>query len=270
MRILFLAACSLALSLPFAPFAEAVPITTCNQTVTVGDVGVLQNDVVCSPDDLAGIILERDAALDLNGFSLVSGGASNVGVFCLSRECEIRGPGVIDGAPGRWISIWLEGAVKLKIRDVTVRNGDIGITGSLGTAVKAENVTIEDIDQWAFAAGKIRASGLTVTGSAALTIAAVNSRTLSGENIDVSNNGAIGIRADSVRVENLTVNGNAGLGIEALRGIVLRGNSAAFGNDAAGDGIDLQSVRPPRLRGASQCGRSADENGAPWGVCQND
>jgi hypothetical protein len=269
MRTLRLVAASF-VTLLLGSAAHAIPITTCNTLVPVNDVGVLQNDVVCDTDDLEGVLLAPGATLDLNGFSLVSGSASEIGVVCLARRCQIQGPGVIDGASGNWVSVWLEDRVKLTIRDVTIRDAGLGIAGSFGARLVAQNVTLENHAEFALAVPKIAATNVTVTGSGEITLAAVLALKLTGEDVNVSDNPATGIAARSIRVENLTVNDNEFAGIEAIGSVTLSGASTAFGNDADGEGIDLLTLRRPRLRDTSQCGRSSGQFGAPWGVCVND
>jgi hypothetical protein len=46
-------------------------------------------------------------------------------------------------------------------------------------------------------------------------------------------------------------------------------DSTITGNDSAADGIDLMSRRKPRVVDGT-CGRSANFDGVPWGVCAGD
>jgi hypothetical protein len=263
-------------ALLLATSARAVPITACNQTVPVGEVGVLQGDVVCADGVFNGVFLEKRATLDLNGFTLTGGIDAAYGVFCLERACEIRGPGVIDGGVGRWVGVQLEPRVKLTIRDVTVRNGRGGIAGkSLAlekTRVILEGVRIEDNDEGALGSYYVVANDLVVLRNGQLLFGqgeVVGARSFRGENVEISDNAFAGLGAGTVSVENLIASNNGGVGVSAGR-LILRGNSQAFGNDAALDGIDLRSQRPPRLLDSSTCGKSSDFSGMPWGVCQND
>jgi hypothetical protein len=249
----------------FARPALAVDISSCNQTVPPENIGRLVNDLDCAGELLA-VRLEKNASLDLNGFTI--GGGDNIGVSCNERACTIVGPGTI---AGNWVAVNLESKVRLSIRHVTILDADVAI---LGRAIKhdpnhIENyyVTIDNAYNWAISGQRIRAQRLTVTGSAPASIGTVHAHSLKGTNIDISNNHSTGIIAEKVRVENLTANGNEGVGIDAGR-VILRG-SEVTGNAAGLSGVDILSDSRPKLVD-STCGLSSGNAGGDWDVCTND
>ena len=266
-RIMVKLAVSCGLVLVLSAPAAALDITACGQTVPAGETGVLTGDVGCALSDFVGVGLEEGATLELNGFRL--GGGDNIGVHCRHRSCMISGPGTIYG--GDWIAVVLEDGVRLAVNDVTISGADVGILGGATpdshTRVNATNTVIENSLQWALSASKLLAEGFTVTGTGQNSLYAVATLSLRGTLIDVSNNDAVGIFTRKLKATNLTANGNTRVGVDA-RTIKLE-DSTLTGNNAAGAGIDVRSLRKPRLINTT-CGRSADNDGATWAVCAND
>ena len=76
--------------------AWALDITACGATVPPGETGVLQADLLCS-GEYAGVTLENQATLDMNGHSIR--GPAVKGVICTERRCA-----VMSGVPGSEIS----------------------------------------------------------------------------------------------------------------------------------------------------------------------
>jgi hypothetical protein len=243
--------------------ARASDVTACEQVVGPGEIGVLQTDLDCAVN---GVFLERGATLMLDGHELRGG--SNIGVYCRKTRCAIEGPGTITGSD--WIGVLMEDRVRLTVRNVVFRANEVGILGTYAgrNKVTLADVTFEDNGQWALSARNLIATNLVVRGNAPggfYAIAASTAR-ISGSNI--SDNLTVGIQGNTLRLDGVTVTGNTGAGIVATRRLRLV-DSVATGNDAAAAGVDIRSDRRPHLV-ASTCGRSADENGVPWGVCTGD
>lgn len=256
--------------------AWALDITTCSVTVPSGETGVLQVDLDCQPGDLHAVALEDRAALDLNGHTVTNPRhfASGAAVRCFGR-CTVVGPGLISGGPFREFdgiradaSLLPAHPVRLELRDLTIDATRIGIEGNVaGAAVRATNVTVTNCDPYGFYVPRVRAEDVTATGS------------------------DIGVYARSLRALNLNASDNVSYGVYALRTVVAQGliatnnveegvrsdgrlrlvDSTVTGNDAAGEGIDIESARRPRLENTT-CGRS-EMTGPPfgdWDVCTND
>ena len=88
----------------FAPPVHAVDVTTCGQVVARRDAGVLQADLDCSGTGLPAIALEKGAALDLNGHTIVGGpllptidAAGGTDDPPTPGDFTVRGPGVVAG-----------------------------------------------------------------------------------------------------------------------------------------------------------------------------
>jgi len=245
--------------------AHALDITSCGETVPANTIAKLVNDLDCTGEPL-GVGLEKDASLDLNGFTM--GGGTNIGVSCRSRRCTIVGPGVIDGD---WVAVNLESKVRLDIRHVTMFNADVAILGravqSDPNRIDIDDVTIDGTYNWAISGNRIRAQRLTITGSGFASIGVVLATRLVGAGIDVSNNYDIGISARKIRVANLTANNNEGVGIDASRCVLV--DSEVTGNAAAGSGVDIDCGTQPKLTNTT-CGLSSGNESGDWDVCTND
>lgn len=143
----------------FATHAAAgdppVPLTEC-QTRVQGTSYILTGDLDC-PDAWAGVTLDSNATVNLNGFTLRT--PKGVGVNCL-RQCTVLGPGriealggvytarrtVVSGVtfvgtplPDGWIGIGIH-AGKLLVDNTTVENFDIGLT-AIHATIESSSIT---------------------------------------------------------------------------------------------------------------------------------
>ena len=248
-----------------APTAHAVDITACGAQIPKREAGVLLNDLVCTTE-LSVVSVGENATLRLNGFSI--SGADNIGIYCRGKRCTIEGPGEIRDSDAA--AIFVDERTKLFLRDVDVRNVDIGVqTFGLRSKIDLTNVLIDNASERAISANKARLQGVTITGSAATGGWAMNTDRLRGDDVVVSNNFGRGIfAAAKLKVSRLTANGNQDEAIDA-QGRVILIDSELTGNDAGGDGVDLRSEDRPKLR-STVCGMSSDDKGGNWGVCTND
>lgn len=243
---------------------EIVEITTCDQEVPRGGVGILQNDLVCptahhcegdpmipcatSADCPGGVAceapyaveLKRAATLRLNSHSIVGG---YFAVRCEAR-CSVEGPGDISGASYAAVSVYLK-PDRINLTNLSLHHNTSG-------TLQARVLNLVDVD---LSNNTLRGIELT--------------RLVKGTNVTASGNGLQGIFAERVRVQSLTATGNGAEGVIGVKGLKLE-SSTVTGNDAAGAGVDIVAGRRPRLI-ETTCGRSASfEDGTPWGVCASD
>lgn len=271
-----LAATVIASGLP----AAALDVSTCGQTLPARSVGVLTGDLVCAPGETA-VRLGVNSTLDLNGYDIVA--PDGWGVWCEpGRRCTVIGNGgeIRDANAG----VYLQNRAQLYISDIAVRDCDSGIlaedwhngrkgskvwledvlvTGSSDAAIRVGRVTAKDVTlidnsgggliaSWI---GKVRATGLTVTGNATSATCqtvgceGIESGSFTGKNVVVTDNDGVGIRSKLVRLKDSTVTGNS----------------------RAGSAVDLLTNEMPRLLRVI-CNRAANftDPGNDWGICQFD
>jgi hypothetical protein len=270
MRLFLLTVLALGLAITDA---SALDITACQVRVPRGEVGVLQNDVSCAAAFDGGpqnaIILERNAVLDLNGFTLDHYSVKLfAGVYCEGR-CEVRGP-------GRLVSSNLNaGVASFAHSPVVVSNVDFSgqITGVHTPFAKTTltNVTIAARDRGAEIARLIvDGVAITVDATGAHCIDTSNSSaswvrgkdvTLAGCDVGIGDQG-------SIDVANLTVTGMRTAGVFARKKLRLVDSSVT------GNPVDLISRKKPTLLNTA-CDTSAVWakgmlTGASFGVCAND
>jgi hypothetical protein len=251
--------------------ALAIDISTCDQVVPRGQVGVLIADLDCRT---TAVRLEMGARLRLDGHTIAVD--SGLGVECRQKRCTIEGPGVIDGKTTADTGIGGHERVRLDVSDVTIQNFEFGIFGVARNKANLENVVVDgnalfglDLQQ----PSTINASNLTVRNTNGPTGRAVHAENCVGEDWTITDNLATlneqsGVACARARIDRLTATGNGGTGV--WLGVIGRfRDSTITGNGVGGDGIDIVSERRPRLI-ATTCGRSADKSGTPWGVCTND
>jgi hypothetical protein len=239
--------------------AAALNVTDCGQVVSDGDVGVLQNDIVCSGAE--GIGVGRRATLQLNGFS-ISGGT--VGVRCLINRCTVEGPGEIHDIGACAVSSPQNiGPIRFYLRDLDLHDSQCGVGPGSGSQAKVflENVVVRD--NVADGIGGISAHG---------------AGHVRGTNVDVSNNGGRGLFGKQISLEIATIEDNGAAGLFNWFGVTSLRNVSVTGNDAAGNGFDVATHKRPKARDLS-CGRSVVVPKVPaqptacspsWGVCSND
>lgn len=268
MRALLVAVLALCLG---ATTAGAYDVTACRARVPQGEVGVLQHDIDCSqigPDGYFGaIILERNAVLDLNGFTLDHFSVYLLGgVECLGK-CEIRGP-------GRIVSSGLNAGVYSYARNpVTISDVDFAgqITGVLVpyNHTKLRNVTIAATGT-GIEADRLDVDGVTVQlGPSGTACVATNSKSASvrGTNLTLLGCG-LGIGYDGkVALTNLTVTGARSYGVFVKKNLHLADSSLT------GSPIDIVSRKRPAVVN-TVCDSSAvwdgGVTGGNFGICAND
>ena len=287
MRHLFALLCVLAL----AGSAAAVDITTCGQSVADNDIGVLQVDLDCTaqtgvcvhrnfndeevacsveadcqppinnPCARTAVTLGAGAILQLNGHSI-----TGAGVLCSAAGiCGVSGPGSILSAP-----VGVLARKRVIAAEVTIDGGVYGIVSRRGGAVLSNvaltNNTLDGIWSWQ---GAIRANGVVATGNGEIGLYA-KLKPVVARNTTVSNNGGSGIDGYPSRGANLTIQNNGGFGIVSEKGLAVR-DSTITGNGVAYGGLDIASVRRPRVRN-TLCDHSQNrgEGGGSWGVCALD
>jgi hypothetical protein len=248
-RLSLAAAAMFALVAP-ARAASPIPITACETTIPARQKGILMADLDCGT--LVGVVLNRSAALDMNGHSIVTSGEAVRGELDRSGAITVNGPGSISG--GCTAAIAAHGNVKDKhrvnARNVTIDGCTLGIAGN---TVRANDVSITN----GVAAGLYADFGVT------------------GAHILSSGNGTYGVVVPygTVRVHDLSATDNGWQGVLATLAVL--SDSVVTGNDVGGFGIDIGTSLRPRLRDVD-CGLSAHEPflahvaGPPWGVCTND
>ena len=257
--------------------AFAMDIATCGVSVPSGEIGTLTADLACAPGDLHAVALEDRATLALNGHTISNPGGfgSGAAVRCFGH-CAIDGPGTISGAPAREFdgiradaSIITHRSLRLDVHDVTVDATTIGIEGNVGrgAALRATNLTVTNSLLYGVYVPKVTAVELTATGNRIGVYAA----SLRATTLEASNNSSYGVYAvRRLRAEGLTATNNGEEGVRADRTLRLV-DSTVVGNDAAGEGIDIEDGRAPRLENTT-CGRSAmlEAPADDWNVCAGD
>ncbi len=275
-----------------------VPITTCDVVVPAGETGVLQNDLDCEyrcsndrsmlcdydadrycPEGgvcmIDGLILERDAVLDLNGHR-VSGAYHTWAVTCDAPKespgrCVVRGPGTIVGDTeaiyslgpdvfvtdvdllGGYYAVYGEGRVVIRGSHL-LPDYDNDVYG--GEGVKLIDVVSDaDVIQ---SGGDIELRSVELCSEIDRVEAAGSLRTR-----DVVMVGSVFLTARDVRLRRTTSQGYPGFDAEA--GVDARGRARLVDSKIEYVG----SGRPPVLV-RSSCMQSFDSSSASWGVCTND
>lgn len=274
-----------ALFIPFvAQRAFAVDVTACSTTVSKGDVGVLQNDLVCADAPYAVLLLEH-ATLNLNGHS-ITGTFSNCSsciigaVDCRARSCTVTGPGEIYGTNSPAVTVGWNSDLRtvrrahLNISNVNIHDCADGVSGAQGrvqTRITATDVTLSH-------SGGIGASILNLTNVSVdhSAVCGIGGTKVRGTNVTTNDNTRCGIFTDKVlSIDGLVATGNGAPGVYA-GGFVKLKNSTVTGNifldigpDAA---MDVVTTRFPTFLD-SICGKSqkvAAVIGATWGICTDD
>lgn len=236
--------------------ALAVDVTTCGQRIPAGSVAVLQADLDCT--GFFGVILEGTSTLQLNGHTL--SGVNAGSVYCQKGKCVIQGPGEI-----RDSGLLFEQKSKGVVSGVDFVEANI--RGHTRTKVQLENVSLL---RGRVQVSSLRGSGVVVQDSdpAQPTFPTIYGDSVTLEDSTITGGAGRAIYGAAIKLANVTIAGAGGVGVDAQRSVRAL-DSTITGNDTAGTGIDIRSVKRPRVI-RTTCGRSADENGAPWGVCAND
>jgi hypothetical protein len=154
--------------------------------------------------------------------------------------------------------------------EVTIDGGVFGIVsrrgGAILTNVALINNTLDGIWSWQ---GTIRANGVVATGNGESGLYATL-KPVVARNVTASNNGGSGIDGYPARGADLTIQNNVAFGIVSEKGLSV-GDSTITGNGLAYGGLDIASVRPPRVRN-TVCDHSKNRSGGDgsWGVCALD
>ena len=274
----------------------AVDITTCGETVGVGETGVLQADLDCSGESF-GVRVRRHTTLDLNGHSIAGDEATVATVLGAGNADDtgqpsftIRGPGVISGtrvgAAGTGACVELHDGVA-RITSATgmvdVRGCFTGVRGSFGDAapfgrVKLDHVYLHDTFRGtsvnAVAASDVTASDNQVAGlwggrTSAIRVIAVNNgnvgvgaaTNLRGRHVVATGNGTGAGAGRSLRIDDLTATDNVDYGAYSSGHLKLL-DSVLTGNGAA----DVESQDRPMLVNTT-CGKGRSFDLTSWHVC---
>ena len=250
--------------------AWALDITACGATVPPGETGVLQADLLCS-GEYAGVTLENEATLDMNGHSIR--GPAVKGVICTKRRCAVK-----SSVPGSEISGVINGIFKftvggvLSVSDVYVHDLDAPFPGDHGieapdSRVELTRVVVRRTGYRGIIARRLVATDVEVSEHNDNGVFVV--RRLDATNLTSTDNTGYGIVARHVYATNVVALNNAGGGVLAAGMRILGGTIT--GNYAPLD-LDVWSKRRPNLTGVT-CGHS-QRVGAPlgegFGVCAND
>ena len=240
--------------------------SSCGVEIPRGEPGVLQGDLDCAGQDVAGaIVLQGGATLHLNGHRVsndlhaVSCDAS----VSPSRTCTIIGPGEITGSQNG-----IAAASKLRVIDVTIHGNVTGIWKIYGDVphsarVDLRNVVIRDNTGAGLrGGGAVRATDTTIR-----------------------DNGDVGLTSQGPsRLLRTTITGNGSAGLVGgifhdfyqqyfySKRLLSVTDSDVSGNGVVDGAPDLLTMKKPRLQ-RSTCGTSANptEPGSPtWGVCAGD
>lgn len=240
--------------------ANAVPVTTCGETVPKGQTGELAGDLDCSsasgfcvvpgaagvavpcstdadcastglPASCArtAVSLGLGAKLDLGGHVL-----TGAGVRCADKgSCTVRN-GEIDGAP-----VGVLAGAKVVAENLVVKNCGIGIQSD--RTVRATGVTVQNCSS----DGINATQGLRVAGSSALDNGGVGfgagRGTLKGVDVVASGNWH-GVDARTATVTGLTAHGNVDAGVITSRNLTLIDSTVTGNGDGTGGpGPDVAS-----------------------------
>jgi hypothetical protein len=241
------------------PGSAATIIFACGQDVPSHEEGSLIANLDCGTSGI-GVHLGQRSRLRLNGHTITGG---TFGVLTHAGKTEIEGPGAIVGATEVGIAAPNnEGRHQLRIRDGVELSGHgiAAIALGQGNTVKLvlEDVAIHDNP----GSGTADCSGVRIKAT----------------DVTVSRN-ATGICADGIVLKRTQIQDNVGVGIFSWRARPRLKDSVVTGNDAAGNGWDIETTYKPNLFGTSSCGHSVVMPKFPglptpaspsWGVCAND
>jgi hypothetical protein len=249
----------------FANLGLAMDISACNAVVPAGTTGVLQADLVCSPQ-FGAVLLLAGATLDMNGHSITGDFTSVAAVRCSRGKCTVSGPGDISGGPsGTAVEL---NRSRLTIDDISIHdcgNGILQVTDE-PSKVNATNVMLTRLGQAAVSVNRIVATSVSATANGG---AGLTGNSIGGTSIVASNNGA-GLFAGHVKVTGLTADSNQEAGVRADH--IKLTNSEVIGNNGAGIGADLLTDHIPHLVNTT-CGKSfgyGDATGTDFHVCTGD
>lgn len=189
---------------------------------------MLPADLVCAPPN--AIYLDSNARLELNGHALDGCDVQATGFETDTRKLFVHGPGEIRNAG-------------VRLHRGLLRISDVVIVDATGDGIRGGT------------ASKVRADGVTVTGSEGSGITATK---VDARDVTSTDNGVTGIRGSGgVNGRNLLVSGNLE-GISSAAGKITLRYSEVTGNDYVG-------VR------TTTCATSLNSNGSgSWGVCSSD
>lgn len=257
---------ALSIIVSLATAAEAFDVTSCDQEVPAGEVGVLTADLDCGPNTVPGsygVELERYATLDMQGHTITG---AQWAVYCPGPgKCTVTSttgtPGTLTGAEA---GIWTPGS-KVLVSNVRFVDNSYGISNNPKATLS--DVTFVD-NGFALTARSLQGTNMTITGACD-----------SGYCIDIGRGRIDGLVVTdtgpsanvlqvgrSIRLRNASMSGPGQAGIFATR--IRLENSVVTGHD-----VDLAS-RLLRITNVS-CERSLrfakDGLGiGTWGVCAND
>jgi hypothetical protein len=245
--------------------AATIDITSCGTIVPERKTGVVQSDLDCTGQSLAGLL--NLSTLDLNGH-VVHGEVSQT----IGRKATIVGPGTLIGR----ITGGFENR-KLVIRGVDVVADGWGVFSSSGT-VDAVDSTFTGATTRAIQAPKVKLTGVDVSNNPVADFA-VFAEKLRGKNVIANNNGTPGCTDCSAvfaygtaKLVGLQASGNTGHGVLGVTRLKLF-NSSVTGNNGRGLGIDV-AAGGNLISIDTTCGLSgsSDPPYSPgyWGVCTND
>jgi hypothetical protein len=249
----------------------AFDILSCGELIPERDTGVLVSDIDCGGAFDYGVgVLDR-GTLDMNGH-VIKGVYGAAVVACLGRHCTVRGPGEIADSSSDGVS--LTGLATLTIGDVDIHGVRTGIVGDdVGvpshTRVIATNVTLTNNLAGMLFVGTLKGDDIVASnnGFGGLTV----ERRLIATNVTTNGNGVSGVSGPRlhVRVTGLTANGNHDCGMLATSARLQ--DSTLTGNNGFARGVDLATVRRPRLTNVTcvKSGKIGDP-GNNWGVCSGD
>src|SRR5262245_22866919 len=212
-----------------ASTAPAVEITACGQVVPAGQIGELRANLHCMvardpfQASAQGVFLERDATLDLNGFTITGDGTGS-GIQCAG--CSVNGPGEITN-----FDVAIAGAGgRVRIQNLVARGNRNGLLYKAGRVIDLVNVVMSD--------------------NAELGISARGGR-LRGRDVEASRNGIAGVWGPAVKLVRLTAVGNGpGGGVYAnsfRRQTVRLVGCTITGNNGLDAGFDVLSTGPVKL-----------------------
>ena len=249
--------------------AWALDITACGATVPPGETGVLQADLLCS-GEYAGVTLENEATLDMNGHSIR--GPAVKGVICTKRRCAVK-----SSVPGSEISGTITGIFKfttgvLTVSDVYVHDLDAPFPGDHGieapdSLIELTRVVVQRTGFRGIIARRLIATDVEVSEHVDIGVFVV--RRLVATNLTSDENTGFGVTAKHIDANNLVARNNGSGGVEAVTMRILGGTIT--GNQSPLD-LDVWAYRQPRLTNVT-CAHS-QRVGAPIGddfdVCAND
>jgi hypothetical protein len=243
----------------------ALDITSCNTIVPAGATGTLQADLSCTG---AGVTLEKNAKLELNGHVITATGT------CVEASAggTVHGPGELSGCGTGILS---SGQRAVRISEVNIHDGvgdglesqGVGVWAFLAR-VEATNVAVNDNGNSGMMVHVLKATHVTASGNKHYGITEDRG---TGEDVTLDGNGTVGLvygTRGSFKGLVATNNGSPNFSSGGLSGnrLVLR-DSTVTGNAH----FDISGFKKPVLIDTT-CGTSIggpNPNGS-WGVCSSD